>query len=1063
MMERRRKSSTSLLRKSVTSLEKEGLMVQFSKIKNRESLVVKSEADKDNDMDTAHEEDSQSSKPDQLSEESKAHRKMEKKFSLKKKVPLAGHAAPSPPAMDLSESHPAQLSASPPKGKRSSKRFEHEKPKMKCDRNSLKFDVGTNININLKTLDRKPSDKSLKSSERDSVVELNSKIQSQSSPLIQTKIIASVSSESVPRVNTEKLKNRLIRKIDQDVIENEVLESPVKDAVKTPKRVKTRSKKTMKYLAKHQTGNERRSQVIYDLIKDDDWVHQNNSNSLSSSNKITTKSRTFNKGTSAYGTHGRVTLLLPEITDLTTLNAIIEDVVNDPTSTRSAIFFLTYPLICTALELLEKLYEKFESLEEDPKRQGCFMGLWFWVEHFDIPHLKENEMKSLLDKFLTLAEERLPELAKQVSELKHFIERNPEHDSNPVSLSVSQKIMISPKFMNYEPQDIALQLTSIESKLFNSIAPWELLNQAWINPDNAPNVVKFANHFNEISSWVKYEILIEEDQKKRAKRIEKFIEIAEFLKQLNNLNGVFEISSALESIAVSRLKNTFELISNYKSWQKSNEFIQQPGKLRETMNLLEPPFIPYIGLLLNELTQIHEGNSSNEDGKINFIKNRIIAKTLGKVMFAQSQSYKITLIPSFQDWIEERVKFSMKLTDEDFYSFSAYHEPKAGTPQPEKPVFLQKLHSKKETKKIVVPPNLFVIWIGEEKKTLPFTPTAILKPILQKVCEKKNKLLEDYEIKDDSSNLITLLEQTMETIPNRILFLVPVKEDHSLLTTTQHSTPLTKDLLSKLSPQTSLHRFDSHSHQLTLSEFCSEVVLPSPSSNSDSGPATPPSSFSLTGPHCISSSRTGPILHLRCLVAIPLSDNTTMDVNGQTHFRTCGSFPGNLSLSINGSLQVVGTEAKTPKKEFDGTESTHDTESEDTEMTPSAKRLNPHRWVSVPRNRLSLPIPPDFEKDILKNSKRIPRDSHSQNNSPECSMKAQELDAKGMDTSNPNGREEEICEDVATTTMVNIRKDRLKAKVLELSTLIDKLTEGEGDKWSTIEDEVGALLKKLEK
>lgn len=74
--------------------------------------------------------------------------------------------------------------------------------------------------------------------------------------------------------------------------------------------------------------------------------------------------------------------------------------------------------------------------------------------------------------------------------------------------------MISPKsketFKDYDPLEVARQLTLIEQDLYRRIENKECLNQAWNKPDKeekSPHIVAMIKRFNLVSVWVATEIV----------------------------------------------------------------------------------------------------------------------------------------------------------------------------------------------------------------------------------------------------------------------------------------------------------------------------------------------------------------------------------------------------------------------------------------------------------------------------------------------------------------------------------------------------------------------------
>jgi hypothetical protein len=67
------------------------------------------------------------------------------------------------------------------------------------------------------------------------------------------------------------------------------------------------------------------------------------------------------------------------------------------------------------------------------------------------------------------------------------------------------------------------------------------------------------NRFNLMSGFVVKEILVTDKPEKRAKVIQRWIEIAKKCRELNNFNGVMEILAGLENSSIHRLKRSWRV------------------------------------------------------------------------------------------------------------------------------------------------------------------------------------------------------------------------------------------------------------------------------------------------------------------------------------------------------------------------------------------------------------------------------------------------------------------------------------------------------------------------
>ena len=81
---------------------------------------------------------------------------------------------------------------------------------------------------------------------------------------------------------------------------------------------------------------------------------------------------------------------------------------------------------------------------------------------------------------------------------------------------------------DFDPEEIARQLTMIDYSLFAKIKPAELLNQAWQKPKykhRAQNILRIVERMNNLTLWVATTILSQKDVQQRAKRITDFVQI----------------------------------------------------------------------------------------------------------------------------------------------------------------------------------------------------------------------------------------------------------------------------------------------------------------------------------------------------------------------------------------------------------------------------------------------------------------------------------------------------------------------------------------------------------
>eukprot|EP01084_Bolivina_argentea_P262693 444330_1 len=169
-----------------------------------------------------------------------------------------------------------------------------------------------------------------------------------------------------------------------------------------------------------------------------------------------------------------------------------------------------------------------------------------------------------------------------------------------------------------KPKYIAQQLTLIAFEKFRNIEARELVGLQWKkNKQLSPNTTIFIEHFNNIQYWTQNEILYCKNIKQRAAKITKFLQICQHLLEINNFHTFIAIINGLDSTEITRLKKSWEKISNkveiiFKNAKKllSRNFNNRAVRTRQRDIPPNTACIPHVGLVLLDLVFIDEGCNS---------------------------------------------------------------------------------------------------------------------------------------------------------------------------------------------------------------------------------------------------------------------------------------------------------------------------------------------------------------------------------------------------------------------------------------------------------------------
>ncbi|KAM6967888.1 rap guanine nucleotide exchange factor 5-like [Aplochiton taeniatus] len=204
----------------------------------------------------------------------------------------------------------------------------------------------------------------------------------------------------------------------------------------------------------------------------------------------------------------------------------------------------------------------------------------------------------------------------------------------------------SARMLSMNTWDVAIALTNFDWSIFNSIHEQELVYFTFSRHACSGQTVALElllQRCNEVQLWVMTEVLLCPTLCKRVQLIKKFIKIAAHCKAQRNLNCFFAIIMGLNTAAVSRLNQTWEKVpGKFKKQFSELETMTDPSlnhkAYRDTFRKMKAPKIPFLPLLLKDITFIHEGNKTFHDNLVNFEKLHMIADTVRLIRNCQEDN-----------------------------------------------------------------------------------------------------------------------------------------------------------------------------------------------------------------------------------------------------------------------------------------------------------------------------------------------------------------------------------------------------------------------------------------
>ncbi|KAH3765984.1 Ras guanine nucleotide exchange factor [Pelomyxa schiedti] len=187
--------------------------------------------------------------------------------------------------------------------------------------------------------------------------------------------------------------------------------------------------------------------------------------------------------------------------------------------------------------------------------------------------------------------------------------------------------------LDFHPEELARQMSLIEWNIWKRIRPKEFIRNSWTKPTLkdklAPNITAMINESNKRTLWAIAEILRHPHEKERAIAIHRLILTAEASLKIRNFNGLMELVSAMQNSAIHRLKRSWRHLpaSTWEIYDKHCALFEARGNFqiyREAIKQAVPPCIPYLGMILTDLTFANDGNPDLIAGTqlVNFAKYR---------------------------------------------------------------------------------------------------------------------------------------------------------------------------------------------------------------------------------------------------------------------------------------------------------------------------------------------------------------------------------------------------------------------------------------------------------
>uniref|UniRef100_A0A2K5MDK5 RAS guanyl releasing protein 4 n=1 Tax=Cercocebus atys TaxID=9531 RepID=A0A2K5MDK5_CERAT len=260
----------------------------------------------------------------------------------------------------------------------------------------------------------------------------------------------------------------------------------------------------------------------------------------------------------------------------------------------------------------------------------------------------------------------------------------------PLSPGLGKKRKVSLLFDHLETGELAQHLTYLEFRSFQAITPQDLRSYVLQGSvRGCPALEGSVGLSNSVSRWVQVMVLSRPGPLQRAQVLDKFIHVAQRLRQLQNFNTLMAVTGGLCHSAISRLKDSHAHLSpdSTKALLELTEILASHNnyaRYRRTWAGCTGFRLPVLGVHLKDLVSLHEAQPDRlPDGRLHLPKLNNLYLRLQELVALQGQHPPC----SANEDLLHLLTLSLDLfyTEDEIYELSYAREPRCPKSLPPSP------------------------------------------------------------------------------------------------------------------------------------------------------------------------------------------------------------------------------------------------------------------------------------------------------------------------------------------------------------------------------------------
>ncbi|XP_027621412.1 RAS guanyl-releasing protein 4 isoform X4 [Tupaia chinensis] len=328
------------------------------------------------------------------------------------------------------------------------------------------------------------------------------------------------------------------------------------------------------------------------------------------------------------------------------------------------------------------LYQKATGDTQERRRlQICHLVRYWLANHPEAVH-QEPQLEEMIGRFWATVAQEGNLAQRSLGDASNLLSPGGPGPPPPMSSpGLGKKRKVSLLFDHLETGELAQHLTYLEFRSFQAITPQDLRGYVLQGSvRGSPALEGSVALSNSVSRWVQVMVLSRPGPAQRAQVLDKFIHVAQRLRQLQNFNTLMAVTGGLCHSAISRLKDSNAHLSpdSTKALLELNELLASHNNYacyRRTWARCTGFRLPVLGVHLKDLVSLHEAQPDRlPDGRLHLSKLNSLYLRLQELAALQGQQPPCNANEDLLHLLT--LSLDLFYTEDEIYELSYAREPR---------------------------------------------------------------------------------------------------------------------------------------------------------------------------------------------------------------------------------------------------------------------------------------------------------------------------------------------------------------------------------------------------